>query len=135
LQALAVLALVAAGVAVSLSVGMQADGVARFLPGLQRTFRCGGISVPPQISLALALAALLFAPIRGRVIDRVLLLPRVTPTVAGAAVDRTTFSPREERLVNTRHNRFGIKRSAGSPSRPQSRNCSSVGSQADSGLS
>jgi hypothetical protein len=65
LQALAVLALVAAGVAVSLSVGMQADGVARFLPGLQRTFRCGGISVPPQISLALALAALLFAPIRG----------------------------------------------------------------------
>jgi ABC-type sugar transport system permease subunit len=110
LQGLAALALVAAGVAASAGVGMmQASGDARFLAGLQRTFLYGAISVPIQITLALALAALLFAPIRGRVIYRMLFfLPYVTPTVAGAAVFRTIFSPREDRLANGVLARFGI---------------------------
>jgi ABC-type sugar transport system permease subunit len=102
-QILAALALVAAGIATSAGVGMmQATGDARFIAGLQRTFLYGAISVPIQISLALALAALLFAPIRGRVIYRMLFfLPYVTPTVAAAAIFRTIFSPREERLANS----------------------------------
>lgn len=100
---LAALALVAAGIALGLGVGMmQTSGDARFLAGLQRTFMYGIISVPIQISLALALAALLFTPVRGRVIYRMLFfLPYVTPTVAGAAIFRTIFSPREDRLANS----------------------------------
>jgi len=110
LQGLAALVLAAAGVATAVGVGMmQASGDARFLAGLQRTLLYGAISVPIQIGLALALAALLFAPIRGRVIYRVLFfLPYVTPTVAGAAIFRTIFSPREDRLANGVLERFGI---------------------------
>ncbi len=97
------LALMAAGIAVALGFGMmQQTGDGRFIAGLQRTFYYGLISVPVQIALALVLAALLFQPIRARGLYRMLFfLPYVTPAVAGAAVFRAIFSPREERLANT----------------------------------
>jgi len=109
-QVTAALVLVASGIAVAVGyAAMQATGDARFLAGLQRTFMYGAISVPIQISLALVLAALLFQPLRGRTLYRLLFfLPYVTPTVAGAAVFRAIFSPREERVANTVVGWFGI---------------------------
>jgi len=107
----AALALVASGVAVALGYAlMRQSGDGRFLDGLQRTFLYGAISVPVQIGLALVLAALLFQPLRGRALYRMLFfLPYVTPAVAGAAVFRAIFSPREERLANTVVGAFGIE--------------------------
>ena len=109
-QVAAALAFVAAGVGVALGFGlMQQSGDPRFLAGLQRTFFYGTISVPVQIAAALVLAALLFQPLRGRALYRMLFfLPYVTPAVAGAAVFRAMFSPREERLANTVIGWFGI---------------------------
>lgn len=100
---LAALTLLGAGVALTLGYGsMLASGDARFVNGLQRTFFYGLISVPIQIALALVIASLLFQPVRGRTLYRVLFfLPYVTPAVAGAAVFRAIFSPREERVANS----------------------------------
>lgn len=100
---LAALVLLGAGVAFSVGwLGMRESGDARFLLGLTRTFYYGFISVPVQISIALVLATLLFQKIRGQGLFRMLyFLPYVTPTVAAAAVFRSIFSPREERMANT----------------------------------
>ncbi len=109
-QVAAALTLVAAGVALSVGFGsMQHAGDPRFVAGLGRTFFYGAISVPLQIAIALVVAALLYQPIRGRPLYRMLFfLPYVTPAVAGAAVFRAIFSPREERLANTLVGWLGI---------------------------
>lgn len=106
----AAVTLLFAGIALALGwQTMALTGDTRFLMGLVRTFYYGFISVPVQITLALVLASLLFQPIAGRQIYRMLFfLPYVTPVVAGAAVFRSIFSPREERLVNTVLSWFGI---------------------------
>jgi ABC-type sugar transport system permease subunit len=110
LALLGALTFVAAGVAVVLGFGMmQATGDARFIAGLQRTFYYGAISVPVQVFLALVVAALLFQKVRGRSVYRMLFfLPYVTPAVAGAAVFRAMFSPREERLANAFLGAIGV---------------------------
>jgi multiple sugar transport system permease protein len=107
----AALVLVFAGIAFALGwQGMRADGDARFLLGLVRTFYYGFLSVPVQIALALVLASLLFQPLRGREVYRMLFfLPYVTPVVAAAAVFRNIFNPREERLANTALSWFGVE--------------------------
>lgn len=110
-RTLAAISLLGAGVAITLGYGtMLATGDARFVNGLQRTFFYGLISVPIQIALALVIASLLFQPIRARTLYRVLFfLPYVTPAVAGAAVFRAIFSPREERLANSVVAWFGVE--------------------------
>lgn len=96
------LALLGAGVAIALGWNsMVATGDRAFLQGLVRTVYYGFGSVPVQIVLALILASLLFQKIRGQEFFRMLyFLPYVTPAVAGAAIFRNLFSPREERLAN-----------------------------------
>ena len=103
--------LLLAGIAFALGwQGMREAGDARFLLGLMRTFFYGFLSVPVQIGLALVLASMLFQPIRGRELYRILFfLPYVTPVVAAAAVFRNIFNPREERLANTALSWFGIE--------------------------
>lgn len=103
LRWLAAVVLLGAGIAFAAGwQGMREGGDARFLLSLTRTFYYGFISVPVQITLALVLASLLFQKIRGQGLFRMLyFLPYVTPTVAAAAVFRSIFSPREERLANT----------------------------------
>jgi len=97
------LVLLFAGIAFALGwQAMRETGDARFLLGLTRTFYYGFLSVPVQITLALVIASLLFQRLPGQQFYRMLFfLPYVTPTVAGAAVFRAMFSPREERLANT----------------------------------
>ena len=104
-------ALLFAGIAFALGwQGMREAGDARFLLGLMRTFFYGFLSVPVQIGLALVLASMLFQPIKGRELYRMLFfLPYVTPVVAAAAVFRTIFNPREERLANTVFSWFGLE--------------------------
>ncbi len=101
---------VGAGIAATLAFGaLRGAGDARFVAGLERTFVYGLISVPVQIALALVIASLLFQPVRGRALYRMLFfLPYVTPAVAGAAVFRALFSPREERLANSLIGMLGI---------------------------
>ncbi len=103
--------LLAAGVTIGLGWrAMMAAGDKAFLNGLIRTFYYGFISVPVQIGLALIIAYMLFQKIRGQELFRMLFfLPYVTPAVAGAAVFRTLFSPREERPVNALLGLFGIE--------------------------
>ena len=100
----------AAGIAAVLAFGaLRQGGDPRFVAGLERTFLYGLISVPVQIALALVVASLLFQPVRGRTLYRMLFfLPYVTPAVAGAAVFRALFSPREERLANSLLEALGI---------------------------
>ena len=100
----------AAGIAAVLAFGaLREGGDPRFVAGLERTFLYGLISVPVQIALALVVASLLFQPVRGRTLYRMLFfLPYVTPAVAGAAVFRALFSPREERLANSLLEGLGI---------------------------
>ena len=100
----------AAGIAALLAfTALRQGGDPRFVAGLERTFLYGLISVPVQICLALVVASLLFQPVRGRTFYRMLFfLPYVTPAVAGAAVFRALFSPREERLANGLLDLFGI---------------------------
>jgi ABC-type sugar transport system permease subunit len=107
---LGALVVIAAGITVALAFGaLRAGGDPRFVAGLERTFLYGLLSVPVQIFLALVLASLLFQPIGGRALYRmVFFLPYVTPAVAGAAVFRALFSPREERLANTFLGLLGI---------------------------
>ena len=99
-----------AGIAFALGWrAMVEAGDARFLMGLTRTFYYGFLSVPVQIVLALVIASLLFQRLPGNQFYRMLFfLPYVTPTVAGAAVFRAIFSPREERLANTALGWLGI---------------------------
>ena len=103
--------LLLAGIAFALGwQGMRETGDARFLLGLMRTFYYGFLSVPVQIGLALVLASMLFQPIKGRELYRILFfLPYVTPVVAAAAVFRNIFNPREERLANTTLSWFGLE--------------------------
>jgi ABC-type sugar transport system permease subunit len=102
--------LLAAGVLIALGwERMVGAGDARFLQGLVRTYYYGFVSVPVQIVLALITASLLFQRLRGRETFRMLyFLPYVTPAVAGAAVFRSLFSPRPERLANRVLDAFGI---------------------------
>jgi len=111
LRWVAALVLLGAGIAFATGwLGMREGGDSRFLLGLTRTFYYGFISVPVQISLALVLATLLSQKVRGLGLFRMLyFLPYVTPTVAAAAVFRTIFSPREERLANTVLSWFGLE--------------------------
>lgn len=104
------LVLIGAGVAIALGWNsMVASGNRDFLQGLVRTVYYGFGSVPIQIVLALILASLLFQKIRGQEFFRMLyFLPYVTPAVAGAAIFRNLFSPREERLANVVLGWFGI---------------------------
>src|SRR5690606_27797159 len=105
------LALLRAGVAIALGWNpMVAPGDRAFLQGLVRTVYYGFGSVPVQIVLALILASLLFQKIRGEEFFRMLyFLPYVTPAVAGAAIFRNLFSPREERLANVMLGWVGIE--------------------------
>ncbi|NLG08855.1 MAG: sugar ABC transporter permease [Deinococcales bacterium] len=101
-KALGALTLLGAGVAIALGWGLMMEAGNRvYLNGLVRTVYYGFGSVPIQIALALVLATLLFQKIRGQQLFRMLyFLPYVTPAVAGAAIFRNIFSPREERLAN-----------------------------------
>ncbi len=96
------LVLLGAGVFMALGWRLMMDAGSKvYLKGLQRTVYYGFGSVPIQIALALVLATLLFQRIRGQEFFRMLyFLPYVTPAVAGAAIFRSLFSPREERLAN-----------------------------------
>lgn len=104
------LILLSSGVAISLGWGaMMASGNKTFLNGLVRTVYYGFGSVPVQIVLALVIASLLFQKIRGQELFRMLyFLPYITPAVAGGAIFRSLFSPREERLANTVLDLLGI---------------------------
>jgi multiple sugar transport system permease protein len=65
-----------------------------FWPSLGATFTYALLAVPLQITIALALAYLLFQKLRGKAIFRVILfLPWVTSTVATAAVWARLYSP------------------------------------------
>src|SRR5690606_22643608 len=91
--------LLASGVFVALGWSLMREaGDDRFLSGLVRTVYYGFGSVPVQIFLALGLASLLFQKIRGQELFRmVYFLPYVTPAVAGAAIFRSLFSPRDRK--------------------------------------
>jgi multiple sugar transport system permease protein len=110
-RAAAAVTLLFAGIAFALGwQGMRAAGDERFLLGLVRTFYYGFLSVPVQIALALVLASMLFQPLRGREFYRMIFfLPYVTPVVAAAAVFRSIFNPREERLANTALSWIGVE--------------------------
>ncbi|MFU8888259.1 MAG: carbohydrate ABC transporter permease [Trueperaceae bacterium] len=110
-RALAATTLAFAGIAFALGwQAMREAGDARFLLGLTRTFYYGFLSVPVQILLAIVLASLLYQRIRGKEFYRMLFfLPYVTPVVAGAAVFRSIFNPREERLANTVLSWIGVE--------------------------
>lgn len=110
-KAAGALVLIGAGVSISLGWGlMMGAGNRVYLNGLMRTVYYGFGSVPIQIVLALIIATLLFQKIRGQEFFRMLyFLPYVTPAVAGAAVFRAIFSPREERLANTLLSYLGIE--------------------------
>ncbi|HRP48379.1 MAG TPA: sugar ABC transporter permease [Trueperaceae bacterium] len=96
------LVLLGAGISISLGWSMMLDaGNKVYLKSLVRTVYYGFGSVPVQIILALVLATLLFQKIRGQELFRMIyFLPYITPAVAGAAIFRNLFSPREERLAN-----------------------------------
>lgn len=96
------LVLLSSGVFVALGWRLMMDaGNKTYLRSLVRTVYYGFGSVPVQIALALVLATLLFQKIRGQELFRMLyFLPYITPAVAGAAIFRNLFSPREERLAN-----------------------------------
>ncbi len=101
-KALGAMVLLGSGVAIALGWGLMMEaGNRAYLNGLVRTVYYGFGSVPIQIALALVIATLLFQKIRGQELFRMLyFLPYVTPAVAGAAIFRNIFSPREERLAN-----------------------------------
>lgn len=101
-RAVGALALLSSGVFISLGWRLMMDaGNKTYLRSLVRTVYYGFGSVPIQIALALVLATLLFQKIRGQELFRMLyFLPYITPAVAGAAIFRNLFSPREERLAN-----------------------------------
>lgn len=107
---LGALVLLAAGVSIALGWNIMMEaGDSRFLNSLVRTVYYGFGSVPIQIVLALVIAFLLFQNIRGQEFFRMLyFLPYVTPAVAGGAIFRNLFSPREERPMNTVLSWFGI---------------------------
>ncbi|HRN17934.1 MAG: sugar ABC transporter permease [Trueperaceae bacterium] len=102
LRVVAALTLLSAGVSIALGWGLMMDaGNKGYLKGLVRTVYYGFGSVPVQIVLALVIATLLFQKIRGQEFFRMLyFLPYITPAVAGGAIFRNLFSPREERLAN-----------------------------------
>lgn len=97
-------AVVLLGAGIAIALGWQLMLVAGnkvYLKSLVRTVYYGFGSVPIQIVLALVLASLLFQKIRGQELFRMIyFLPYITPAVAGAAIFRNLFSPREERLAN-----------------------------------
>ncbi len=99
---LGALTLLAAGIAISLGWDrLMTTGDRDYFASLVRTFYYGFISVPIQIALAITLASMLYQNIKGRDWFRmVFFLPYVTPAVAGGAVFRAIFSPREERFAN-----------------------------------
>ncbi len=109
-KAIGALVLLSSGVAISLGWGaMMASGNKTYLNGLVRTVYYGFGSVPVQIVLALVIASLLFQKIRGQELFRMIyFLPYITPAVAGGAIFRSLFSPREERLANTVLDLVGI---------------------------
>lgn len=102
--------LLGSGIFISLGWRLMMDaGNKTYLRSLIRTVYYGFGSVPVQIALALVLASLLFQKIRGQELFRMLyFLPYITPAVAGAAIFRNLFSPREERLANQVLALFGV---------------------------
>ena len=110
-KAAGAMVLIGAGISVSLGWGLMMDAGNRvFLKGLVRTVYYGFGSVPIQIALALVIASLLFQKIRGQELFRmVYFLPYVTPAVAGAAIFRSIFNAREERLANQVLMFFGLE--------------------------
>lgn len=99
----AALALMAAGVSISLGWGVMTRlGDAAFLQSLVVTLYYAVLSIPVQIVFALVLAALLYRQLPGQGFFRSLyFLPYIMPVVATAAVFRAIFSPRESSLANT----------------------------------
>lgn len=110
-RAFGALVLLGSGVGIALGWELMMEAGNRvYLNGLIRTVYYGFGSVPIQIVLALIIASLLFQKIRGQEFFRMLyFLPYVTPAVAGGAIFRAIFSPREERLANTVLGYFGIE--------------------------
>ena len=110
-KAVGALVLIGAGISISLGWGLMMDAGNRvYLNGLVRTVYYGFGSVPIQIALALMLASLLFQKIRGQELFRMIyFLPYVTPAVAGAAIFRSIFNAREERIANQVLMMFGLE--------------------------
>lgn len=80
---------------------MFATGNQRYLNGLVYTIYYAIFSVPIQLALGLVLAYVLFQPIRGKTIFRMIFfIPYITPAVAAATVFKLIFSPRETSLAN-----------------------------------
>ncbi len=110
-KAAGALVLIGSGVAIALGWNLMMEaGNRAYLNGLVRTVYYGFGSVPIQIGLALIIASLLFQKIRGQEFFRMLyFLPYVTPAVAGAAIFRSIFNAREERLANQVLILFGLE--------------------------
>jgi|GEM_PF-256259 len=80
---------------------MFTTGNQRYLNGLVYTIYYAIFSVPIQLALGLVLAYVLFQPIKGKTIFRMIFfIPYITPAVAAATVFKLIFSPRETSLAN-----------------------------------
>lgn len=89
--------------------GMMMVGDKKFLISIVRTVFYAFMTIPIQISLALAIAYMLFQNVKFSEFYRMLFfLPYITPAVAVSVVFRAIFSPRKTSLANQVLGLFGV---------------------------